>query len=146
MSLLRAGISGARSPAIAIPANRAAVGDSGRCGKDSEPVDFKALEIQLGELVAVVYTWSMTTTEMSTRETRDHFADRLEAARRGEVTLITSRGRAVAALVPAELLDEYERLAEAEDLRLIDERISRYEAGGTTTPLTEVLAETLARR
>ncbi len=88
----------------------------------------------------------MTATEMSTRETRDHFADRLEAARRGEATLITSRGRAVAALVPAELLDEYERLAEAEDLRLIDERISRYEAGGTTTPLTEVLAETLARR
>jgi prevent-host-death family protein len=88
----------------------------------------------------------MTTTEMSTRETRDHFADRLEAARRGEATLITSRGRPVAALVPAELLDEYERLAEAEDLRLIDERISRYESGGTTTPLSEVLAETLARR
>jgi hypothetical protein len=52
----------------------------------------------------------------------------------------------VAALVPAELLDEYERLAEAEDLRLIDQRISRYEAGGTTTPLSEVLAETLVRR
>lgn len=93
-----------------------------------------------------MYTWSMAATEMSTRETRDHFADRLEAARRGEATLITSRGRAVAALVPAELLDEYERLAEAEDLRLIDERISRYEAGGATTPLTEVLAETIARR
>lgn len=101
---------------------------------------------KLVRLVAVVYAWSMTTTEMSTRETRDHFADRLEAARRGEATLITSRGRAVAALVPAELLDEYERLAEAEDLRLIDERISRYESGGTTTPLSDVLAETLARR
>lgn len=87
----------------------------------------------------------MTTTEMSTRETRDHFADRLDAARRGEATLITSRGRPVAALVPAELLGEYERLAEAEDLRLIDERIARYEAGGTTTPLSDVLAETLAR-
>lgn len=88
----------------------------------------------------------MTTTEMSTRETRDHFADRLDAARRGEATLITSRGRPVAALVPAELLDEYERLAEAEDLRLIDERIARYEAGGTTTPLSDVFAETLARQ
>ena len=88
----------------------------------------------------------MTTTEMSARETRDNFAERVDAARRGAATLITSRGRAVAALVPVELLDEFGRMSEAEDLRLIDERIARYESGGATTPLSEVLAETLDRR
>jgi prevent-host-death family protein len=38
--------------------------------------------------------------ELSVREVREHLADAINAAIRGQVTYITSRGRRVAAIVP----------------------------------------------
>jgi prevent-host-death family protein len=82
---------------------------------------------------------------MTTRQVRDRLADVVENAREGEPTVITNRGRRVAAVVPVEMLEEYERLAEAADLAIIRERLARVDAGEPTVPLGEVMAETLAR-
>jgi antitoxin (DNA-binding transcriptional repressor) of toxin-antitoxin stability system len=59
--------------------------------------------------------------------------------------VITKRGRRVAAVVPVEMLEEYERLAEAADLAIIRERLARVEAGEPTVSVSEVMAETLER-
>lgn len=82
---------------------------------------------------------------MTTREVRDRLAQVIDTARAGAPTVITNRGRRVAAVVPVELLDEYERLAEAADLAILRERLARVDAGEPTVPLSEVIAETLAR-
>ena len=87
----------------------------------------------------------MTAVEMTTRQVRDQLADVVENAREGEPTVITNRGRRVAAVVPVEMLEEYERLAEAADLAIIRERLARVEAGEPTVSLSEVMAETLER-
>jgi prevent-host-death family protein len=87
----------------------------------------------------------MTAVEMTTRQVRDRLADVVENAREGEPTVITNRGRRVAAVVPVEMLEEYERLAEAADLAIIRERLARVEAGEPTVSLSEVMAETLER-
>lgn len=87
----------------------------------------------------------MTTAEMTTRQVRDQLAQVIDDAREGEPTVITNRGRRVAAVVPVEMLDEYERLSEAADLAIIRERLARVDAGEPTVPLNEVMAETLAR-
>lgn len=86
-----------------------------------------------------------TAPELSTREARDRLADVVDDARHGEATIITSRGRRVAAVVPVDMLDEYERLAEAADLAVIRERMSRVDGGEPTVPMEDVIAETLAR-
>jgi len=80
---------------------------------------------------------------MSTRELREQLADVLADAGRDEVTIVTSRGREVAAVVPIELLREYRLLEEREVLRIIEER--RANDDGTRFTLDEVMAETLAR-
>jgi prevent-host-death family protein len=44
-------------------------------------------------------------TELTTRDVREHLADVINAAIRGQVTYITSRGRRVAAVVPLAIAD-----------------------------------------
>jgi prevent-host-death family protein len=92
-----------------------------------------------------VYTCDMTVTEISTRQARDRLADVVEDARRGEPTVITNRGRRVAAVVPVEMLEEYERLADQADAAIIRERLARVDAGEGTVSIEEVIAETLGR-
>ncbi len=87
----------------------------------------------------------MSAREMTTRQVRDRLATVVDAARAGEPTFVTQRGRRVAAIVPIDLLDEYDRLVEAADTAVIRERLARLEAGEPTFSLAEVLAETLAR-
>ncbi len=87
----------------------------------------------------------MSAREMTTRQVRDRLATVVDAARGGEPTIVTQRGRRVAAIVPIDLLDEYDRLVEAADTAVIRDRLARLEAGEPTFSLAEVLAETLAR-
>nr|BEK69656.1 hypothetical protein KPHV_68830 [Kitasatospora purpeofusca] len=77
---------------------------------------------------------------VSIREAREHLADVVDRAERDEPTVITRRGREVAAVVPIELLREYRRWEERELMRLIEERRDE-----PTYSLDEVMAETLAR-
>lgn len=77
---------------------------------------------------------------VSIREARERLADVIDRAEHDEPTVITRRGREVAAVVPIELLREYRQWEERELLRLIEER-----RGEPTYSLEEVLAETLAR-
>ena len=44
--------------------------------------------------------------ERTTREVREHLADVVNAAIKGQVTYITSRGRRVAAVVPLAIADQ----------------------------------------
>ncbi|MFE6749457.1 type II toxin-antitoxin system Phd/YefM family antitoxin [Kitasatospora purpeofusca] len=77
---------------------------------------------------------------VSIREAREHLADVVDRAERDEPTVITRRGREVAAVVPIELLREYRQWEERELVRLIEERREE-----PTYSLDEVMAETLAR-
>ncbi|GAA1405668.1 hypothetical protein GCM10009639_52820 [Kitasatospora putterlickiae] len=77
---------------------------------------------------------------VSIREAREHLAAVVDRAERDEPTVITRRGREVAAVVPMELLREYRRWEEQELVRLIEERRAE-----STYSLEEVMAETLAR-
>ncbi|MGW4898374.1 type II toxin-antitoxin system Phd/YefM family antitoxin [Kitasatospora sp. NPDC004240] len=77
---------------------------------------------------------------VSIREARERLADVVDRAERDEPTVITRRGREVAAVVPIELLREYRQWEERELLRLIEERRDE-----PTYSLDEVMAETLAR-
>ncbi|MFF2042107.1 type II toxin-antitoxin system Phd/YefM family antitoxin [Kitasatospora sp. NPDC058170] len=77
---------------------------------------------------------------VSIREARERFADVVDRAERDEPTVITRRGREVAAVVPIELLREYRQWEERELVRLIEERRDE-----PTYSLDEVMRETLAR-
>ena len=80
----------------------------------------------------------------SIRQAREHLAGIIDRAERdGEPTVITRRGREVAAIVPIEVLRDYRLLEEQEVLRLINER--RTADDGTRHSLEDVMAETLAR-
>lgn len=58
-----------------------------------------------------LYSLSMTAAEMSATEARNHFAEVIGRAQHaGVTTAITSYGRRVAAIVPAEVLDLLEEL------------------------------------
>jgi prevent-host-death family protein len=77
----------------------------------------------------------------SIREAREHLATIVDRAERdGEPTVITRRGRDVAAVVPIELLREYRLLEEQAVLQIIAERRDE-----PTVSMDEVVAETLAR-
>jgi len=56
-----------------------------------------------------VYTSCMESGQASMREARARFAELLDAAERGNVTVITRHGHAAAAIVPAALLDRLGR-------------------------------------
>ena len=93
-------------------------------------------------VVYQMYASYMSAT-MSTRELRDQLADVLADAGRNEVTIVTSRGREVAAVVPIEMLRDYRRLEEREVVRILEER--RASDTGNRHTLDDVMAETLAR-
>jgi prevent-host-death family protein len=80
----------------------------------------------------------------SIRDLRAHLAEVVERADRDDqATVITRRGRPVAAVVSIEVLRKYQEWEERELNRIIDERMAD-RAG--SVPLEDVIAETLARR
>jgi len=86
---------------------------------------------------------STDVTELSVSQARDKFSDAVNrAAFGGEVTYIT-RGRGhqrAAAIVPAELVERYEAMIDAEDGRTATERLADLDAGRTTAlPADEVV-------
>lgn len=79
----------------------------------------------------------------SIRDVRAHLADVVERADRDDQpTIITRRGKAVAAVVSVEILRKYQEWEEREINRIIDDRMANRSAG---VPLEDVIAETLAR-
>ncbi|MFY7064733.1 type II toxin-antitoxin system prevent-host-death family antitoxin [Nocardiopsis changdeensis] len=75
------------------------------------------------------------------RQVRDHIADVVDRADRDDSpTVITRRGREVAAVVPIEMLRRYQRLEEQEILRLVRERMADPSPG---IPMEQVMAEIL---
>lgn len=90
----------------------------------------------LAKLAFLAHTCVMSTdaTELSVSQARDKFSDAVNrAAFGGEVTYIT-RGRGhqrAAAIVPAELVQRYEAMIDAEDGRVAQERLADLDAGRT---------------
>ncbi|MDQ1294776.1 MAG: hypothetical protein QG608_2661 [Actinomycetota bacterium] len=88
------------------------------------------------------------TTPLGVREARDRFGDLvMRAAAAGDITRI-SQGRShrtVAAIVPIEVLEEYEALLDAQDAldaRVAAERLADLDAGRETArPAAEVFAD-----
>ncbi|MGH3264368.1 MAG: antitoxin of toxin-antitoxin stability system [Trebonia sp.] len=81
--------------------------------------------------------------ELSVSQARDRFSDAVNrAAFGGEITYVT-RGRAhdrAAAIVPAELVEQYETMLDAEDGRIASKRLADLQAGKTTAvPDSEVI-------
>lgn len=75
------------------------------------------------------------------RQVRDHIADVVERAdREDSPTVITRRGREVAAVVPIDLLRRYQQFEEQEIMRIVRERMSNPAQG---IPMEEVMAEIL---
>jgi prevent-host-death family protein len=97
-----------------------------------------------------VYTWSTwyidDMSEMSSesvRDVRSHLADVVDRADRDdEPTVITRRGKPVAAVVPIDVLRRYQEWEEREINRIVDERMSSRAAA---VPMEDVIQETLAR-
>ena len=79
----------------------------------------------------------------SIRDLRAHLAEVIERADRDDqATVITRRGKPVAAVVSIEVLRKYQAWDESELNRIVDERIA--DRSGRI-PLEDVIAETLAR-
>ena len=79
----------------------------------------------------------------SIREVREHLADVVDRADRDdEPTVITRRGKQVAAVVPIDVLRKYQQYEEQAIIRMVQERMTNTEPG---VPLAEVMAETLER-
>ena len=88
-------------------------------------------------------------TELSVSEARNHFSDAVNrAAFAGEITYVTrGRGhRRAAAIVPADLVERYERLVDQEDGRIASERLADVEAGRTATVSSDEVARALAEQ
>jgi prevent-host-death family protein len=79
----------------------------------------------------------------SIRDIRAHLADVVERADRyDQPTVITRRGKAVAAVVSIDVLRKYQEWEEREINRIVDERMANRSAG---IPLEDVIEETQAR-
>ncbi|MFF0107211.1 type II toxin-antitoxin system Phd/YefM family antitoxin [Streptomyces hirsutus] len=79
----------------------------------------------------------------SVRDVRAHLAEVVERADRDDVpTVITRRGKQVAAVVPIEVLRKYQEWEEREINRIIDERMVSPAVG---VPIEDVMRETPAR-
>ncbi|MFC9087074.1 type II toxin-antitoxin system Phd/YefM family antitoxin [Nocardiopsis dassonvillei] len=75
----------------------------------------------------------------SIRQVRDHIADVVDRAdREDSPTVITRRGKEVAAVVPIDLLRRYQRFEEQEILRMVRERMDNPEPD---IPMEQVMAE-----
>lgn len=85
-------------------------------------------------------------TELSVSQARDHFSDAVNrAAFGGEITYVT-RGRSqqrAAAIVPADLVERYEAMVDAEDARVALERLADLDAGRTTAVPADEVARAL---
>jgi prevent-host-death family protein len=93
-------------------------------------------------LRAVVYTWytGYMDTTASVREVRENLADVVERAAHDELTIITRRGREVAAIVPIEMVREYREWEEERVLRIINERRAAAQPG---IPMDQIMNEVL---
>jgi prevent-host-death family protein len=79
----------------------------------------------------------------SVRDVRAHLAEVVERADRDDTpTVITRRGRRVAAVVSTEVLRRYQEWEEREIDRIIEERMANPAAG---IPVEDVMRETLER-
>ncbi|MFD9689923.1 type II toxin-antitoxin system Phd/YefM family antitoxin [Kitasatospora sp. NPDC059088] len=79
----------------------------------------------------------------SIRDVRAHLAEVVERADRDDVpTVITRRGKQVAAVVSIEVLRKYQEWEEREINRIIDARMADSSPG---VPVEDVMRETLAR-
>ncbi|MGW0786068.1 type II toxin-antitoxin system Phd/YefM family antitoxin [Streptomyces sp. NPDC002913] len=79
----------------------------------------------------------------SIRDVRAHLAEVVERADRDDVpTVITRRGKEVAAAVSIEVLRKYQEWEEREINRLINERLATRSVG---IPIEDVMKETLTR-
>jgi prevent-host-death family protein len=74
----------------------------------------------------------------SVREVRENLADVVERASHDELTIITKRGREVAAVVPIEMVREYREWEEERVLRIINERRAAAQPG---IPMDQIMAE-----
>ena len=78
----------------------------------------------------------------SIRELRDGLADVIDRAAHDELTVITRRGREVAAVVPITMVNEWRRWEEEHVVAMVDKAMADPRPG---VPMAEVLADTLAR-
>jgi prevent-host-death family protein len=90
-------------------------------------------------LVYTRYTGYMDNTA-SVREVRENLADVVERATHDELTIITRRGREVAAVVPIEMVREYREWEEERVLRIINERRTAAQPG---VPKDQIMTEGL---
>lgn len=102
-----------------------------------------------GRQVGVVgYTGVVSTDnlELSVSQARDRFSDAVNrAAFGGEITYVT-RGRShqrAAAIVPAELVERYEAMIDAQDGQIAAKRLSDIEAGRTKALSADEVARAL---
>jgi prevent-host-death family protein len=82
----------------------------------------------------------MTHMAVPLREARGRFGELVEHAQHEDPVVLTKHGKPVAAIVPIDLLEAFERFEEERIARLIDER-----RNSPTVSYDEVLDETLAR-
>jgi len=84
--------------------------------------------------------------ELSVSQARDSFSDAVNrAAFGGEITYVT-RGRnqqRAAAIVPAELVERYEAMIDAQDGAIASKRLADIEAGRTKVVSADEVARTL---
>ncbi len=88
---------------------------------------------------------SLETTDLSVSEARDHFSDAVNrAAFGGEITFVT-RGRGhqrAAAIVPIEVVEEYEAMIDREDGRIAQKRLNDLNEGRwIPVPVEEVVRQ-----
>lgn len=79
---------------------------------------------------------STDSSELSVSEARDHFSDAVSrAAYAGEVTYVTrGRGkRRAAAIVPADMVEQYLALIDAEDGRIAQQRLEELQSVRAST-------------
>ena len=89
-----------------------------------------------------MYTWytGYMDSSASIREVRENLADVIERATHDELTIITKRGREVAAVVPIEMVREYREWEEERVLRIINERRAAAQPG---VPMEQIMNEVL---
>jgi antitoxin (DNA-binding transcriptional repressor) of toxin-antitoxin stability system len=84
--------------------------------------------------------------ELSVSQARDRFSDAVNrAAFGGEITYVT-RGRSqqrAAAIVPAELVERYEAMIDAQDGEIAAKRLAAIDAGRTKVVSADEVARTL---
>ncbi|MGA3362780.1 MAG: antitoxin of toxin-antitoxin stability system [Solirubrobacteraceae bacterium] len=84
--------------------------------------------------------------ELSVSQARDRFSDAVNrAAFGGEITYVT-RGRSqqrAAAIVPADLVERYEAMLDAQDGGIAAKRLAEIEAGRTKVVSADEVARTL---